>query len=111
MPLPARACTSSLPTRRPPPVTSATRPLSSIALGDATRSARRDALLLLRQPFRGDAHHSEGSSAVGATMPVGPAASNQLELRRQCVESLRVIPTVARMQDLEPIESGCREGG
>src|SRR5687767_5430289 len=67
--------------------------------------ARGNALFLHAQPLRGYAHHAERSSTVGRTMPIGPAAAHERELGGERIESLRIVPAVARMQHLETVQT------
>src|SRR5829696_2348312 len=106
MPRAPRASAIARPTRRPAPVTSATRPASgSPPSGGRGTAARIDSLVLAAEPLEGHLHHADRTRAVGRTVPIGTTAGDEPELVYAGAEPGDVVWRVARMLDLHPVEA------
>src|SRR5687767_6824417 len=102
------------PTRWPAPVTSASRPASSIirrprrarwSRDPRRRRASLDALALKIEPFVRHAHDVQDSRAGHRTVPIGTSARNETEMIRERPEARDVFCGVAGMADLDAIQS------
>src|SRR5215218_1923380 len=94
------------PTRRPAPVTSATRPVRrSLASGGRGTTERLDPLVLSAQPFARHVHHPDGARPVGRAVPVGATARDESELVDRRAHPRDVLRGVRWMLDLDAVEA------
>src|SRR4051794_7797423 len=111
MPRAPSASAIARPTRRPAPVTSATRPASDVtglvmvlASGGGCAAERCQQRILPGQPFGWHLHHADRARALGRAVPVGAAAHHEPELLAEAAQPRRVGRGVARMLDLDAVE-------
>src|SRR5688572_21262768 len=93
------------PTRRPAPVTSATRPArASPASGGGCTAERLDPLVLAAQPVDRHVHHADRAWPVRGPMPVGAPAGDETELVDAGAQARDFVRRVRRMLHLDAIE-------
>src|SRR5450759_1366674 len=113
MPALPSASAITRPTRVPAPVTSATRPSSSISRSSWRAGRRCDCshfLILPLEPFERHVHYSEAARSVRCSVPIRSTARHEVEEISERLKPLDVFRRMAGMLYLQTIESRRDQG-